>query len=403
MTLKEEISDFLKNDDESLKLMQKIKPARIEGMVIEYLFEHIFTPHLIKQGGYAFNSLILLHKKMNGSKEIIFFPYEKGIDEELALLNILKNTKIPVRRMYIGDDGIYTRHDNYGKELQTPILFNKIRINLKEILEKEGKYAVVGLPCHICGMRKAEEVSRTLRERVAFHLGIFCSHTVNFGGTEFLLGRLGIRNEDVAGISYRGGGWPGMLKISLKNGDEKALPGLGSLWNSIFGSFLFTPACCLSCGDVTNELADISFGDPWLPEVMRRGSTGESVVISRSKRGEALLRAASAKGAIELENLSAKDAVRSQRLFLHFKKVNISYRMKLRRVRRRRVDAVTGSKTSICNYLVGAVAIMNSRLGASGFGAFLLKSLPLKALAVYNYAFYRCYFRVINKYFAERR
>lgn len=276
-------------------------------------------------------------------------------------------------------------------------------VALKEILEKEGKYAVVGLPCHIFGIRKAEAVSKTLRERLVVHLGIFCSHTVNFRATEYLLRKLSIASGELAGISYRGGGWPGVLKISLRNEDEKAIPSLGSLWNSIFGSFLFTPSCCLSCGDVTSELADLSFGDAWLPEIMRKGSTGESVVISRSERGEALLHAASTKGALELEDMNAADVVRSQRLFLHFKKVNISYRTRLQKVWRRRGDAVTGSETSICNYVVGAIAIMNSRVGASRFGAFLLKAIPLKALSVYTNAFYRYYFRVITKDFDELR
>lgn len=274
---------------------------------------------------------------------------------------------------------------------------------LSEILEKDGRYAVAGLPCHIYGIRKAEAVSNILTERIVLHLGIFCSHTLSFGATNFLLRKLGITNEEVVVISYRGGGWPGELRIRLKNEDERAVPNQGSLWNSIFGSFFFTPSCCLACGDVTNELADISFGDPWLPEIVRTEREGRSVVISRSERGEALLHGASSEGAIELETLDAEDVIRSQRLFLHFKKVNLSYRKGSLKFWRRRRDAFSGSKTGLCNYLAGAIVLTNSRLGASRFGAFLFKAIPLKLLGVYTNAFYRYYSKVINKDFAENR
>jgi len=275
-------------------------------------------------------------------------------------------------------------------------------VALREVLERGGQYAVVGLPCQISGIRKAEEASKTLRERVSLHLGIFCSHTLSFRGTEFLLRKLGIRNEEVAEISYRGGGWPGELRIRLKNEDERAIPSQGSLWNTIFGGFLFTPYCCLFCGDVTNELADLSFGDAWLPEIMLKGSTGESVVISRSERGEALLQAASSKGTIELAGLDAKDVVRSQRMFLHFKKVNIHSRKRPLRFREREANVSSNAGAGLSNKLIAATALINSRLGSSRVGRFLLSNIPLFVLRRYVGYYETLYNRVITKDFDER-
>jgi coenzyme F420 hydrogenase subunit beta len=199
-----------------------------------------------------------------------------------------------------------------------------VNIILKEILNTDGKYAVVGLPCHIHGVRKAEAVDKILRDRIKLHFGIFCSHTVSFWGTEFLLSKLGVNRKDVEAISYRGEGWPGGVTIKLKNGSLRFIPNqAGSLWDIVFSSFLFTPSCCLSCTDLTNELADISFGDAWLPEIVASDRIGTSVVITRSERGEALLRTAASKGAVELTALDAKDVTRSQEVFLHFKKLNL--------------------------------------------------------------------------------
>ncbi len=276
-------------------------------------------------------------------------------------------------------------------------------IALREVLERDGKYAVVGLPCHIYGIRKAEAGDEMLRERIYLHFGIFCSHTVSFDGTEYLLRKLGIRSEEMAEISYRGGGWPGRLGIRLKNGGERFIPNLGPLWNSIFSSFFFTPPCCLSCGDVTNELADISFGDPWLPEIAGVEREGKSVVISRSERGETLLHAAGSKGAIELEAMDARDVIRSQRVFLHFKKVNINWRKGPSHVSENRVDTPSRTGASFPNTLISSSTRINSRIGSSRAGRFLLRYIPLKVLRMYTNSFYKYYSKVINKDFDKAR
>jgi coenzyme F420 hydrogenase subunit beta len=272
-------------------------------------------------------------------------------------------------------------------------------IALREILQEDGRYAVVGLPCHISGIRKAEAVSQILRERISLHLGIFCSHTATFRGTEFLLRKLGIRKEEVAEISYRGGGWPGGVTIKLKNGGARFIPNQSPLWNTIFSGFFFTPSGCLFCNDVTNELSDVSFGDPWLPEIMAAGKTGQSLVISRSEQGEALLHAASSKGAIELSALDAKDAIKSQRLFLHFKKVNINSRRRSPEFLGKRADTASSAGFSLYNKLVAAIALTNSCFGSSKAGRFLLRYIPLKFLCMYVGYFYVLYSRVINKDF----
>lgn len=279
-----------------------------------------------------------------------------------------------------------------------------VNAGLEAILEQEGKYAVVGLPCHIYGIRKAEAVSNTLREIINLHLGIFCSHTVSFRGTEFLLRKLGVRSEEVAEISYRGGGWPGGVTIGLRNGSVRFVPNQpGSLWSTMFSGFFYTPSCCLSCGDVTNELADISFGDPWLPEIVRVEHEGKSIVISRSERGEALLRAASSKGAIELAALDSKDVIRSQRIFLHFKKININSRKKSVKALERQVDMSPSMGVGFYNRLIATIVLINSRLASSRLGRFVLTNIPLKVLRMYVGYFYMLYYRVINRDFAENR
>ena len=111
-----------------------------------------------------------------------------------------------------------------------------VNVAIKDILNtKEGeRFAIVGLPCHINGIRKAERVSEKLREKIVLHLGIFCSHSLSFQGTKFFLRRLDIKEREVVRIDYRGGGWPGKIKIELTDGRVRLIPNQDSLWNTSF-------------------------------------------------------------------------------------------------------------------------------------------------------------------------
>ena len=66
----------------------------------------------------------------------------------------------------------------------TPIPANTA---LREILKEDGKYAVVGLPCHIQGIRKAEKINKKLNERIVLHFGLICSGNISLYGTNLLL------------------------------------------------------------------------------------------------------------------------------------------------------------------------------------------------------------------------
>ena len=198
---------------------------------------------------------------------------------------------------------------------------------LKQILREDGRYAVVGLPCHIHGIRKAERVSKKLRERIVLHFGIFCSHGVSFLGTKFLLKKIRINERDIAKIDYRSSGWPGGMSIILKDKTKKFIP-LSLYWNGALNYFM--PLRCTLCPDGACELADLSFGDAWLPE-LADDKVGKSVIICRSKVGDDILKNALLEEKINITEVSDKDVLRSQTEMLHFKKNDLGNRLFLSR------------------------------------------------------------------------
>ena len=199
-------------------------------------------------------------------------------------------------------------------------------IALKEILKskEDEKFAVVGLPCHIHGIRKAELINGKLKEKIVLHLGILCSVNRNFLGTEYLLQKFNIKKEDVAKLDYRGEGWIGGMKITLNNGDKKFSP-LPIYWTRMLRSY-FVPMRCTLCSDQSCELADISLGDIWLPE-FRDDKIGTSVIISRNKIGEKILQNPALKGKIERTNIDRNKVVESQKNPLFYKKSYLNARI----------------------------------------------------------------------------
>ena len=193
-------------------------------------------------------------------------------------------------------------------------------IAIKEILKQDGKFAVVGLPCHIHGIRKAEMLNKKLR-KIVLHLGLMCNHAPTFSATEYLLQKMNVGKEDVKKIDYRGEGWPGGMSITLKNEERIFIPMFSNLyWGAVFQSY-FIPIRCALCSDKICELSDISFGDAWLPE-LSGDRLGESIIVSRNRVSEELLQNAISKKKIELYETDSDKVLQSQGLRSVKKRIN---------------------------------------------------------------------------------
>lgn len=181
---------------------------------------------------------------------------------------------------------------------------------LKEIIQGEGKFAVVGLPCHIHGIRKLELVDKRLKDKIVLRLGLMCSNNATLLGTEYFLGKHGVKVSEVKEFAYRRGGWLPKKELYIKSmrGDEKVIRspgnGFGALWHAYLDIATyhrhFVHTRCIMCCDHTSELSDISFGDARLPEMVKSEEAGQSLVVTRTQIGEQMFQKALSSGRIEL-------------------------------------------------------------------------------------------------------
>lgn len=180
-----------------------------------------------------------------------------------------------------------------------------VNTTLRHILEAPGRYALVGLPCHIQGLRLERRRSRRLRERVTLALGIFCGLTCEPRATAVAARQAGLDPAELRHVSYRGPGWPGGMRLETR---------WGALRRRDYPDYLsrhmaaLTPPRCRICPDALAELADVSVGDAWLDRFA--GSDGVSDVIVRTPAGERLLAAAA--GYLSLQPAGPEEMIVSQ-------------------------------------------------------------------------------------------
>lgn len=199
-------------------------------------------------------------------------------------------------------------------------------IVIKEIESSEGeKFAFVGLPCQIHGLRKAELLFPKIKDKIIMHFGIFCNHTPSYLATDYLLKQLKIKKDYIESLNYRGNGWPGKMKIQLKNGEQLEL---GEYWGNGFGQY-FLPYRCTLCYDHTAELADISFGDAWIPEIQSKDKIGSSIIVLRNNKYNEFLQKAAMVGRINIKSVNNTAVIQSQKDSLRFKKEYLNTRLVL--------------------------------------------------------------------------
>jgi coenzyme F420 hydrogenase subunit beta len=196
-----------------------------------------------------------------------------------------------------------------SKSKYCPVPLNVI---LKQIIESDDneKFAIVGLGCHIQGIRKAQLIMKGLQSKISFCIGIFCSHTDSFLATDYILDWHHIDKDNVSKLDYRGNGWPGSMQIEFKSGSKAEIA--YSKYITVHELYLFSPICCSNCIDGISELADISIGDVW--GIVSKDKYGKSLCITRSKTGEQMLNDCSQVNNINLTYVGIDKVINSQGL-----------------------------------------------------------------------------------------
>jgi coenzyme F420 hydrogenase subunit beta len=180
-----------------------------------------------------------------------------------------------------------------------------------DVLAMGLPFAVIGKPCDIAGVgnlrRYDERIGRLMRFTIAF----FCAGVSSLLISESIVGKYGLRAEDVKTLRYRGHGCPGPTYIEAQDG-RTFQQTYDDTWSEELNEEI--QFRCKICPDSTGEQADIACGDAWVgvDGYAHVEHDGWNSIISRTQSGDQLLREMEAAGAIALLPLSIAELNRIQ-------------------------------------------------------------------------------------------
>lgn len=204
-----------------------------------------------------------------------------------------------------------------------------------DIKAAEGtRYVVVGLPCHIQGMRKLLTIDKHLREKVVGLFALYCSCGRSFYLTEHVFKERGIDKKKLNYFQYRDEGCLGKMVVKISRGDEDTIRVINSNSESVINKkevvykehyqsyyhplrSFFIPRRCLFCIDHYGELGDICFGDIHIKPYSDDKIGINSIIVKKQYWLDLLLECKNA-GAVTLDEVPFKTISDSQ--VMSFKK-----------------------------------------------------------------------------------
>lgn len=196
-----------------------------------------------------------------------------------------------------------------------PIAFGD---GLSQLVNSNEKFAFVGLPCEVAGLRALLSEMPELKSRCVLVIGLFCGGINRFSGIETYLQKFKVDTSQIETADYRYGKWPGSILLRLSSGKKINVPRIkgNSRWNILkymisFQGYWMLPRCRI-CPDQIADFADIAVGDPHLPEFKNKDTDGFSVAIARNNVGLNVLNNAEKSKKIYLKPMSAEDVIKSQ-------------------------------------------------------------------------------------------
>lgn len=210
----------------------------------------------------------------------------------------------------------------------SPVSLNRVAQDIKSA--SGSRYVVVGLPCHMEGLRKLMSIDKKLSDKITGLFGIYCSAGRSFYLTEYMMKERGINLSHLSYFQFRDEGCLGKMVVRTPIDNEKTVKPIGKyaekvvkgnevVYKELFQSYyhplrsFFIPNRCNYCIDHYAELSDISFGDIHI-KPYSDDTIGVNSIIIRNKKWLDLLEECQSSGVISLDEVPFKTISDSQRM-----------------------------------------------------------------------------------------
>lgn len=202
---------------------------------------------------------------------------------------------------------------------------------IKKIREREGRYAITGVPCFIKAARLLSRKDRVLAERIKYTIGVICGGMKSANHSKIIAWQLGVKPDELVAIDFRRkyADRPASHKIYQvwsAQDDKERYRDAGQIFGTDWGSGYFKPNACDFCDDVVGETADISIGDAWLEKYVN-DPEGTSIMVIRNNDIADLFKRHIQNGNIKMDSISAEDVRVSQEGGFRHRREGLSHRL----------------------------------------------------------------------------
>lgn len=201
-----------------------------------------------------------------------------------------------------------------------PVEYSEV---LKKVKERPGKYAIIGIPSFIMGVRLLAEEDSIIKERIRFTIGLVCGHQKSSKFADYMGWQVGIKPGNLTSINFRKKldyGPASSYAVEMHgiiNGENvKIIKPTKELLGQDWGEGFFKLKTSDYTDDVMNETADLTIGDAWLPNYVS-DNLGNNIIVVRDTILNNIINEGICNSRIKVDNVSEEDIIKSQ--YSHYK------------------------------------------------------------------------------------
>jgi len=198
---------------------------------------------------------------------------------------------------------------------------------IRQCRREGGPFLFSGTPCHVEGLRLAQDKDPVLEDVFPYSIANFCAGYRDYRHLDGMLRYDQVDPQDVSYFRFRGCGQPGSMKAVTRDGRTFTAP-----YPDYDRRTQITKVKrCVYCIDATGELADFGCGDAWLDRLLETGKPW-SIILARSERAEQILQEMIDQGKLAVTEVTEDEICYSQRQNLASKKFRQRKRRTLSRL-----------------------------------------------------------------------